>query len=162
MRITDWLRAEHEEFRDLLRKIELAQHDPGSAGAGEVRRLVRKLLPRLRAHEGVEDELLAPALRKRIKGIEPGLTSIFVEGHEELHEKLGRLEEALGLGTAPLSQFVAAVNFASLLTEHMEQEERVLFPMVERALEGGTLEDLGSKAAELARKRLAAPSKKEK
>ena len=161
MRITDWLRVQHGEFRELLHKIELAQHDPGSSGAGEVRRLLKRLLPRLKAHERVEDELLSPVLRGAVKGIEPGLTSIFMEGHEELHGKLDRLQEALGMGTAPLSQFVAAVDFGSLLKEHMEQEERILFPIVERSLPLETLEELATQAEALAAKSApAAPRKR--
>lgn len=160
MRITEWLREQHIMFRGILRKIELAQHDPGPTGAGEVRRQLKRLLPMLRAHEEVEDDLLAPVLRDKIKGIEPGLSSIFQEGHEELGLKLDRLQDALEMGTAPLSQFVAAVDFESLLKEHMEQEERILFPIVDRSLPPVDLEALGEQAAELVRKRMAEGGKR--
>lgn len=150
MRITEWLFVQHEEFRRALRKIELAQHDPGPTGSGKVRQILKRLLPALRVHETVEDELLAPLLKREIKGIEPELQRLFKDGHHELHETLARLQAVMGLGSAPISQFVAAVNFGDLLRRHMKQEERTLFPIVEKSLSAALQAELGEQAERLA------------
>ena len=158
MKITDWLRLQHREFRMLLRQMQVAQHDPGPHGATELRGLLKRLLPLLRLHEAVEDGMLAPALRGRMAGMDETLRGIFSEGHEDLHEKLEHLEEALDMGTAPLSQFVAAVDFESLLEEHMTQEEAILFSLADKVLDLRTQGELGQRAEESLRKALGRPS----
>lgn len=152
MIITEWLRADHKVFRRALREIELSMHDPGPRGAGQIRVALKKLLSRLKVHETVEDEHLFPSAQRYIKGMEPRIIEVFTSGHEELHHKIDSLWDALNMGNAPLSQFVAAANFEALLTEHMKEEEEILFPVVEQQMPKDVQEGLAAKAVALAKK----------
>lgn len=106
--------------------------------AGEVdwiaERVERTFRTELAPHFEVEESILVPAME------EAGLHS--------LTQRLGQDHSHLRASAAAAAQgdLEAAGTFARLLIEHVRFEERVVFPQVERALEGEVLDAVAARA----------------
>lgn len=146
MTITELLRADHRRFTRSLRAMEAVLKSDRVGAAVKLRAQLEAYLPELAAHERIEEELLFPALAKA-GGMPPGVAAMFQSGHQEIREKIRALREVLSLREAPLSRFVAGVDFLHVMREHMEEEERLLFPAAERILPQELLARLGGEAA---------------
>lgn len=147
--ITQQLRAEHLSFRCMLREIEASLKEQSPDRLSQVKRALKQLLPLLSTHEQVEEQLLFPAALESVAGLRPEVVAMFRSEHEELNEKLEVLRDSLEIRMAPVSQFVAVVNFQSFLKDHMEEEEQTLFPLIEKNMSGKLQQALGENARRL-------------
>jgi hemerythrin-like domain-containing protein len=143
MTITELLYRQHESFRRTLREMRESLKDQGTGGHERLDRALRKLLPLLAAHEEVEHDILFPALAKAEKPVSPEIIDYFDKEHETVHHHIGELLEALQAPEARLRRLVATSDFASVLEEHLEQEERTLFPLVDDLIPKERQRELG-------------------
>ncbi len=147
--ITQQLRAEHLSFRCMLREMESSLREQAPDTPSRVKSALKRLLPLLSAHEQVEEQLLFPAALEAVSGLRPEIIGMFRAGHEELNEKLDVLRDALEIRMAPVSQFVAVIDFQSHLKDHMEEEEQALFPLIEKNMPAKLQSTLGENAGRL-------------
>ena len=92
-----------------------------------------------RRHHGKEEELLFPALRET--GFEPGLLEVMEREHVEGRQLVGSMRAALGIDDVP-ELHRAARAYVSLLREHIEKEDGLLFPAAREWLSAARAADL--------------------
>jgi hemerythrin-like domain-containing protein len=126
---------EHDQFRAWFAQTERAL--PLLASLEEVRRLARQAEAFLRRHAAVEEDLVLmvldhlPAHKRR--------SDRFYTEHQEIDGRLTRVLQAESLDQAR-DWFQAAINASR---RHFDEEERLLFPMIERVTGLETLAKLG-------------------
>lgn len=128
MKATELLKKQHREVEGIFKSIE--------SGKGDVTQLLTRLADTLVAHMTIEQELFYPAVQK----VDPDLILESFEEHAMAEIGLERL-----LRADPLDpRFKAKVTvLEELILHHVEEEEKELFPKVEKAL-GKELETLGA------------------
>jgi iron-sulfur cluster repair protein YtfE (RIC family) len=128
MKATELLKKQHREVEGIFKSIE--------SGKGDVSQLLEQLADNLVAHMTIEQELFYPAVQK----VDKDLILEAFEEHAIAEIGLKRLLQA-----DPLSPgFKAKVTvLKELILHHVEEEEKELFPKVEKAL-GKELEKLGA------------------
>lgn len=147
--LTSWLTRQHDVFRGMLGDMETALKD--DADAARFKTMLVRLLALLSAHEGVECELLYPAVLEHGKALDPRLIDLFQEGHERIHDKIEALRSALEDRDAAMGRLVAGADFIALLRDHLEEEEQTLFPLADARVPRAVLLDLGARAEGAAR-----------
>jgi len=120
-----------------------ALKDGEGNGYSRLDRALRRFIPLLAAHEEVEHDLVFPALAGAPERISPEVLESFDREHEEVHKRIGELLEAMQNPEGVLGQVVATSDFTAVLSEHLEQEEATLFPLVENYLPEDQQEKLG-------------------
>lgn len=145
--LTSWLTGQHDVFRRMLGEMESALHD--DADAERFKTLLVRLLALLSVHEGVERDLLYPAVLEHVKPLDPRLIDLFEEEHERVHEKISALRAAFEGRDAGLGRLVAGADFIALLREHLEEEEQTLFPLADARVPLAVLQGLGTRAQRL-------------
>jgi hypothetical protein len=135
MKITDALLAEHVVFHNLFDHIEATL--PKLTTLAEIHALARLLDAALQAHSKVEDELLIEPLEHCFAQI--GQQETFHDEHDEIEEHLKSTLQCRNLKTARRLLQITVVS--SRL--HFDKEERLVFPMAEKALKSRTLTTLG-------------------
>ena len=100
-----------------------------------------------RCHHGKEEQKLFPMMESCGFSPHTGPTAVMREEHERGRKLLLGMDAAIEGAAAGTSEDVAAfVRVASayerFLTQHIEKEDRVLFPMAERQLRPGDLVEL--------------------
>ncbi len=135
MTIIDGLVAEHRVFLMLFDQIERAL--PGVKTVDEIGLLCRLLEAPLHNHGGAETDLAYIAL-DHILHQQNRLTRLHHD-HQEIDGLLKKVEEIKDLQKAR-TQLKAALNACRV---HFREEERSVFPLVEKALQHETLEILG-------------------
>jgi hemerythrin superfamily protein len=131
MKATDLLKQQHREVEELFERIENAE-------AREKKALFEELATNLVAHDAIEREIFYPACERQM-GDEEILREALVEhGLVEFTlfqaDRETRDEDALDARIKVLKDIVE---------HHVEEEEKELFPKVEKAL-SGQLEQLGA------------------
>lgn len=136
MKITEILMAEHAVFHNLFDHLEHSA--PRLKSLAELKSLAAALETLLRAHSNTEDELFIAPLEHCLEQI--GQSETFHEEHDEIDQSLLDVQKAKQTVSArrELLQAVAACR------KHFDKEERIVFPLAERTLKGGTLEALGA------------------
>ena len=137
MKITEALFAEHLVFHSMFDHIEAAA--PGLKTLAEVKSLATLMEQLLRAHSETEDELFIGPLEHCFEQI--GQRDAFLEEHQEIDDSLRNIRGARQLKKAR-QLLLAAVTYSR---KHFDKEERIVFPMAERVLNGKTLTALGQK-----------------
>jgi hemerythrin-like domain-containing protein len=135
MKITEALFAEHLVFHSMFDHIEAAV--PRLKTLAEVKSLARLMESVLKAHSDTEDELFIGPLEHCFEQI--GQRDAFLEEHQEIDDNLKTLRQAKQLKQAR-QLLLAAVAYSR---RHFDKEERIVFPMAERVLNGKTLQALG-------------------
>jgi hemerythrin-like domain-containing protein len=135
MKITEALLAEHAVFHNMFDYIETIL--PKLKSLAEVHALAGVLEATLQAHSQVEDELLIEPLEHCFAQI--GQQETFHDEHEEIDEHLKQALRSRSLKTA--RQLLQITVVAS--RNHFDKEERLIFPMAEKALNSRTLNTLG-------------------
>ena len=135
MKITEALFAEHLVFHNMFDHIEATV--PGLKTLAEVKSLAALMESVLKAHSDSEDELFIEPLEHCFEQI--GQRDAFLEEHQEIDVSLRTLRQAKQLKQAQ-QLLLAAVAYSR---KHFDKEERVVFPMAERVLNGKTLQALG-------------------
>jgi hemerythrin-like domain-containing protein len=135
MKITEALFAEHLVFHSMFDHIEAAA--PRLKTLAEVKSLATLMEQLLRAHSDTEDELFIGPLEHCFEQI--GQRDAFLEEHQEIDDSLSSIQGAKQLEKAR-QLLLAAVAYSR---KHLDKEERIVFPMAERVLNGKTLTALG-------------------
>ena len=135
MKITEALLAEHLVFHSMFDHIEAAA--PRLKTLAEVKSLATLMEQLLRAHSDTEDELFIGPLEHCFEQI--GQRDAFLEEHQEIDDSLTSIQGARQLKKAR-QLLLAAVAYSR---KHFDKEERIVFPMAERVLNGKTLTALG-------------------
>jgi hemerythrin superfamily protein len=132
MKATDLLEKQHRKVEDLFDKLEHAED-----GRKE---LVRELADNLAAHMAIEQELFYPAVRE----VDAKLVAESFEEHALAEVGLRRLLVA----TTDDAYKARVTALKELIEHHVEEEEKELFPEVEKALDDDKLEVLGEQMNE--------------
>jgi hemerythrin-like domain-containing protein len=135
MKITEALLAEHLVFHNMFDHIEATV--PKLKTLAEVKSLAALMESVLKAHSDTEDELFIGPLEHCFEQI--GQRDAFLEEHQEIDNSLRTLRQAKQLKQAR-QLLLAAVTYSR---RHFDKEERIVFPMAERVLNGKTLKALG-------------------
>ena len=135
MKITEALLAEHLVFHNMFDHIETTV--PKLKTLAEVKSLAALMESVLKAHSDTEDELFIGPLEHCFEQI--GQRDAFLEEHQEIDDSLRTLRQAKQLKQAR-QLLLAAVAYSR---RHFDKEERIVFPMAERVLNGKTLQALG-------------------
>lgn len=135
MKITEALFAEHLVFHNMFDYIEAAI--PGLKTLAEVKSLAALMETLLKAHSDTEDELFLGPLDHCFEQI--GQRDGFLEEHREIDESLRKLRQVKDFKKAR-QLLLAAVIYSR---KHFDKEERIVFPLAERVLNGKTLTALG-------------------
>ncbi len=135
MKITEALLAEHVVFHNLFDHIESIL--PKLKTVAEVHALAGVLDATLQAHSLVEDKLLIEPLEHCFAEI--GQQETFHDEHEEIDEQLKSVLSSPNLKTTRRLLQIAVVACRN----HFDKEERLIFPMAEKALKSRTLSILG-------------------
>lgn len=93
-----------------------------------------------KCHHMKEENLLFPAMEKKGFSKEAGPLAVMLHEHTVGRKYIAAMTEALsamksGAADAPAKFLEAARGYISLLTEHIEKEDNVLFPMAEMHLD---------------------------
>jgi hemerythrin-like domain-containing protein len=146
MKLTDALLGEHAMLYETFDHLRAAT---AAGGMSDIRGALPILERLLTAHARIEEDLLFPNLEPRLGPMGP--LAVMREEHRELDELL------LSAKTAnDLNGLKAAVRrLLDLAIDHFRKEERVLFHMAGRILDGDTLARLGDQWAERRRVTLA-------
>jgi hemerythrin-like domain-containing protein len=135
MKITEALFAEHLVFHHMFDHIEAAV--PKLKTLAEVKLLAALMESLLKAHSDTEDELFIGPLEHCFEQL--GQRDAFLEEHQEIDDSLKNLRQASQLNKAR-QLLLAAVTYSR---KHFDKEERIVFPLAERVLNGKTLAALG-------------------
>lgn len=132
MKATELLEAQHREVEKLFKQIEKAEDD-------EKGELFEELAANVVAHDAIEREIFYPACEK-----EMGMTELLGEAlveHGVVEFCLFEADQALENDT-----FLFKVKvLKEMIEHHVEEEEKELFPKVEKALGKQLLEEIGVK-----------------
>jgi hemerythrin-like domain-containing protein len=93
-------------------------------------------------HHGKEEGLLFPAMIKAGFPEHGGPISVMLAEHAQCRWLIRDMEEAIAKDIDLVKLIGAARGYASLLKNHIEKENKILFPMAENALTGTQLEEL--------------------
>ncbi len=132
---TQILRDDHDEIRRLVEKY----HAAGSEAGHARRALAEAIAMQAELHTRVEEAVFYPAVAR----IDPGFVEHAREEHRGRAEQVDALEALDRADAGDESRyFEIAEQLMAALARHMDDEERLLFPKVEREMAGG-LQALG-------------------
>jgi hemerythrin superfamily protein len=133
------LKADHRTVDQLFEKFEAA----GARAFKTKRRLVDKIITELSLHAAIEEQAFYPTVRQAA----PDIDEEVLEGIEEHHIVKWELSELEDL-PPDAENFEAKVTvLIENVRHHVEEEEKVIFPEVRKALTRKELEDLGDTLA---------------
>ena len=135
MKITEALFAEHLVFHNMFDHIEAAA--PKLKTLAEVKSLAALMESLLKSHSDTEDEMFIGPLEHCFEQL--GQRDAFLEEHQEIDISLKNVQLARDLKKAR-QLLLSAVAYSR---RHFDKEERIVFPMAERVLNGKTLKALG-------------------
>jgi hemerythrin-like domain-containing protein len=135
MKITEALLAEHIVFHNIFDYIERAL--PKLKTLGEVKSLAELMESLLLAHGKAEEELVFAPLDHCLEQI--GQRDVFHEEHHEIDASLLKVRSAKRLDEA--RRLLSVAVLAS--RKHFDHEERIVFPIAEKAMKRETLTALG-------------------
>lgn len=130
----EFIRGEHDDFRELLSTYEEVDPEDHSAK----RNLIDELIPVVVQHSAMEEEAFYPVVREHV----PELEEEIREGIEE-HHVLDVIMQELRQLDAIDEQFDAKVAvFAENLLHHIHEEEDELFPKIRMRMPAEQLDGL--------------------
>ena len=136
MKITDALLAEHAVSKNLSDHLDRTL--PRLKTLAEVKAVAAPLEAVLAAHSAAEDVLLIAPLEHCLSQL--GQQENFHQEHETIDAHLRQLRAIKDLKQAR-KLLLAAVAYSRT---HFDKEERILFPLAEKALKAKTLTTLGA------------------
>jgi iron-sulfur cluster repair protein YtfE (RIC family) len=136
MKATRVLAAQHQAIEALFDEI-------GHAGGRDARaRLAARIAEELIAHMAAEEGVFYPQARRALRDdADAHAAAHRFDGHVTLRVQLGRV---LAAGVDEPAFEAHLDTLRTLFERHAREEERTLFPAVERALGDGELELLGA------------------
>jgi hemerythrin-like domain-containing protein len=135
MKITEALLAEHMVFHNIFDHVERVL--PKLKTIDEVKSLAKLMESLLRAHGKTEEELVFAPLDHCLEQI--GQRDTFEEEHHEIDASLLKVKAARRLPEA--RRLLSVAVLAS--RRHFDHEERIVFPLAEKAMKRETLAELG-------------------
>ncbi len=146
------LRMEHDAVRLTLKVLERMAQKIERHGSPDNPQHVDQLLEFFtvfvdKCHHGKEEELLFPAMEQAGVARDKGPIGVMLREHELGRECVQKMKTALLRIKAGESQAAkdfarSARDYISLLNQHIDKENNVLFPMAERQLSESTLAEL--------------------
>lgn len=133
MNAIDLLKKQHDKVAELFERFEKASK-PADKSA-----IFEEIAANLVAHDAIEREIFYPACEKKM-----GLTDLLGEAlveHGVVEFMLYRTDE--NLGKEALDHHVTVLQ--EVVDHHVEEEEKELFPKVEKAFSKAALEEFGPK-----------------
>lgn len=130
----DYIKADHDGFRDMLNRyeeIDVEEHDAK-------KELVDELIGKVVAHSAMEEDAFYPFIMEQVPETEDDIREEIEEHHvvELIMAELKAMDPTD-------DQFDAKVEvFAENLIHHLEEEEDELFPRLREELDTTTLEGL--------------------
>ena len=150
--VTEYLQDDHARIDALLENVQ----ELASEGAfSEAQQHFAGFVSGLARHIEVEENLLFPTF-ETLTGMTMGPTVVMRREHEELRRLWESVEETLAHGDADTFKDAIA-SLLGLLGAHNQKEERMLYPMTDRAL--GSDEARGSLVGKLRQRLGDAPAK---
>jgi hemerythrin-like domain-containing protein len=132
MKATQLLKRQHDEVKQLFKKLEKA------SAAKDKRGIFEEIAANLVGHDAIEREIFYPACEATL-GMTDQLAEALVE-HGVVEFCLYQADEA-----KPGDEFDAkATVLKEMLEHHIEEEEGEFFPKVEKAMGASRLEALGA------------------
>ena len=132
------LKADHREVEKLFKKFQgLGERAVKTKGT-----TIQKVCTELQVHDMLERELLYPMT----KSIDSDLTNHALEEHEEVNKLIDEIK-----GTEPDDERMEGLmgKLISDVKDHVKEEEKQLFPELQRAVEKAVLKEAGQAMAEL-------------
>jgi hemerythrin-like domain-containing protein len=137
------LKQDHREVEEMAGALDSAEGLEGKKEAA--RRIIRELA----AHAAVEEVLVYPALRMKVKDGGERLADRSIEEHQQVKQLLDGAEEAMRK-FPETDRFMPEVRAAVKATRHhIEEEEREVFPLLEQNLSRERLEQMGRLAEKI-------------
>jgi hemerythrin-like domain-containing protein len=132
MKATQLIRTQHQEVKDLDRRLSVASGD-------EEEEIGRELTDIIQAHSRMEEELLYPRFAD-----EEGFEEIVARSLRE-HQQADQLVIALQRTESGTDEWRTTTRrLINLFLQHVDFEERELLPKIDLTLGDDELEDLGS------------------
>jgi hemerythrin-like domain-containing protein len=135
MKITQALLAEHVVFHNIFDHVERTL--PKLRTTAQVKVLASLLEGLLQAHSGTEEKLVFAPLEHCLEQI--GQRDTFNAEHKEIDASLLDVQRARSLPEA--RRLLLHAVLAS--RKHFDREERIVFPLAEKAMKRDTLAELG-------------------
>ena len=131
MNAVELLKADHDKVSKLFQKVKATPE-------GEHKELFEQIKAELDTHTHIEETIFYPKLKE-----EDELEDIVLEGIEEHHQAKMFLRELAGL-SGDSEKFEPKLKvLMEDITHHVQEEEGIMFPKVEKIFDTATLEDLG-------------------
>lgn len=134
MPITRWLKLDHAKFRRTLGKISSCLHEPAPKGPSAAKHELLKLINTLKIHEDIEEKHVLPAMMTHSKNIDVQILRDIIDAHASMQNRFQVLWESLDKDFPPLNQILADIEFEKIFLEHMDSEEKIFFPAIEKIL----------------------------
>lgn len=139
MKATDLLKKDHEQVKELFRRIE----DPSSVQ--ERGDLYQRIHQELTVHTRIEEEVFYPALR-RIGTSEA--EELYDEAREEHAEAKKAMQKLSKLDPSGADFILNLGKLIQGVEHHIKEEEEGLFPLVQKRIAKARLETLGAELEE--------------
>jgi len=151
MKPTEDLKKEHESIKLMLRILEEvskrleAGEEVSSEHLDRILEFIQVFADK--CHHGKEEGLLFPAMEEVGIPRERGPIAVMLYEHKEGREFVKRMREAVDeykKGWEKAGREIAknAKNYAVLLSQHIEKEDNILYPMADGRLSAAAQEDL--------------------
>ncbi len=165
MSATAELVQEHEVIQRMLAVIQAAQRQVAGGGklpAGFISAVVdfiRNFADR--CHHGKEEDNLFPAMEKRGIPRQGGPIGVMLAEHDQGRAYVKKMDEAGkrladGDQSALQDALANALGYVELLTQHIDKENNILYPLADQVLTAEDQRNLVSRFAQVERERIGA------
>ena len=145
-RAIDDLKHEHEAILSALNMLDTISEGIGSGSTpdgGDLGNFISFLKEFAdKCHHGKEEGMLFPALIAAGMSEKSGPVAVMLAEHLQGRDYIREMDHAIASGPDYVTFAHAARAYSSLLKNHIQKENNMLFPMAEDALEVGKLEQL--------------------
>ncbi|MGI8641031.1 MAG: hemerythrin domain-containing protein [Pyrinomonadaceae bacterium] len=136
MNAIELLKEDHDKVSRLFQKVKATKE-------GEHQELFEKIKEELDVHTHIEETIFYPKLKEHKE-----LEDITLEGFEEHHQAKMFLREISNL-TEDSEKFEPKLKvLMEDITHHVQEEEGIMFPKVEKIFDEATLQELGKQMEE--------------
>ena len=136
MNAIELLKADHDTVDRLFQKVKATEE-------GEHKELFKKIKAELDVHAHIEEKIFYPRLKQ-----EEELEDITLEGIEEHHQAKMFLRELAALSEDSEKFEPKLKVLMEDITHHVQEEEGIMFPKVEKIINASELEELGKRMEE--------------
>jgi hemerythrin-like domain-containing protein len=155
MKPTEQLKAEHEGVKLMLMILNKVCANPDEINQEHFTKILEFLKIFVdKCHHGKEEDLLFPAMEKAGVPKEGGPIGVMLIEHQQGRGYINGMSEAfdkLQKGERKASAKIAenGENYIALLTQHIDKENNILFPMADKMLSKTTQDELAEEFEKL-------------